>query len=320
MIAVSTDIVVSILEQNRVQVEQIIENARAELTDFRNNPTRPIPNGASQPVYVSGIMMDYINFLIVNLNSIVRANPDELSIYKDHFDGIILGETIRREHQIVKNELIRRMGYTRLRENHYPNHFGQTGIKTCVYCNSQLAITVQAKSGKRKARFQVDHFLPKSEYPCFSISYFNLYPSCGPCNGRKSSKPVDFQLYSNDPIKLAKSEFSFRLKPNAVSNYRISGNEQDLAFTFSDKDYDEAFDISGIYETQQDVLEELVLKSIIYNRTYLASLKNNFESLYQQKAPMTKRLFVGNYVEEPEIHKRPLSKFTQDIARQLDLI
>ena len=35
---------------------------------------------------------------------------------------------------------------------------------------------------------------------------------------------------------------------------------------------------------------------------------------------MAERLLVGNYTRSKDIHKRPMTKFTQDIAKQLKLI
>lgn len=321
MISISIEVIKGILKNNEAKVEEIIDQTRDALVDFRDNPVKPMPNGAQpQPIDISGTRGVYLNLLIDNIKSIVLAEPNLLETYKDRFDILISGVEMRNHHRDFKNELLRRMKYESLRSRHYPIHFKHTGIKTCVYCNSQLAITVQSTRGKRRARFQVDHFLPKSEYPCFSISYFNLYPSCGPCNGRKSAKPAGFDLYTRDPNKLVKSDFSFSLESGAIANYRIHGNPERLKFNFSDENYDKAFDISGIYNTQKDVLEELVLKSIIYNSTYLDQLKSSFQALYPEKVPLARRLFIGNYITEPEIHKRPLSKFTQDIARQLDLI
>ena len=64
----------------------------------------------------------------------------------------------------------------------------------------------------------------------------------------------------------------------------------------------------------------IVLKSIIYKETYLKSLRNSFKKLYPDKIPMAERLLVGNYNNVKDIHKRPMAKFTQDIAKQLKLI
>lgn len=59
---------------------------------------------------------------------------------------------------------------------------------------------------------------------------------------------------------------------------------------------------------------------MIYNKAYTDSLKEGLKKLYKNKAPMLERLLIGNYVDEKDIHKRPMAKFVQDIAKQLKLI
>jgi hypothetical protein len=321
MISISTKHIQRILKTNQASIEEIIINKKQEVQAFKDTPARPgkKKGNALIPMLLDQHHKGYLELLLQNFEDIVLATPEKIEIFKDQFDVIISGPSMRIDNIEFKNELIRRMGYTLLREGHFPNHFSQTSIKACVYCNSQLAVTVTGHN-KRRAKFQVDHFLPKSEYPCFSISYFNLFPSCGPCNGRKSAKSISFELYSDDPEKLRKSGYRFKLDKRSVIKYKISGETDLLEFEFDNEDYDKAFDITGIYDTQKDVIEELVLKSIMYDKTYLETLKKSFNKLYPLKAPMASRLFIGNYTQETEIHKRPLSKFTQDIARQLKLI
>lgn len=266
---------------------------------------------------------DYLEYLHDHLKSIVKATPEKLREYKQHFDGIIDGSAMKQDNVSFRNELLRRLGYDKLRESYYPRFFTDVPINACVYCNSQLAVSARSKNGKRIAKFQVDHFYPKSEYPCFSISYFNLFPACQPCNGRKSAKPLIFDLYSDDASKLKSSKFKFELDRKSVIKYRLSGMKESLDIQFKgagSDDYGEAFDIQGIYATQKDAAEELVLMSIVYDRAYLESLKTSFERLYPKKAPMASRLVVGAYTREADIHKRPMSKFRQDLARQLGLI
>lgn len=88
------------------------------------------------------------------------------------------------EEKPFRDKLIEKMGYKKRRSDFYPKYFQKLGVKACVYCNSQLTVTVNSYEYKKdgsikqdevKEKFQVDHYLPKSEYPCFSISLFNLF-------------------------------------------------------------------------------------------------------------------------------------------------
>jgi hypothetical protein len=150
-----------------------------------------------------------------------------------------------------------------------------------------------------------------------------LIPVCGPCNGKKSANAVDFNFYSINQDDLKISPFEFYLDKKSLVKYRINGNVEELEIKFLDsqnRKFNENFDIEGIYNTQKDLAEELVLKSMIYNRKYLKSLQDSFKKMYPNRMPMVERLLIGNYSKSKDIHKRPMSKFTQDIAKQLGLI
>lgn len=323
MISINQNIISKILDANSTEIDSFIAEAKKSVIDFRNNPDRSGGRNIRVSFALTQLQKDYLDKLILNFEIIVKGEPKEIKDLKDDFDAIISGENLAKYNKEFKNELLIRMGYSKLRDDYYAGYFEATGLKACVYCNSQLAVTVRSFKGDKSAKFQVDHFFPKSEYPCFSISFFNLLPVCGPCNGKKKATSVDFNVYSDDSNDLKDSPFKFRLDKKSIVSYRVNGDKDNLVILFDDpfrKGFNKSFDIEGIYSTQKDLAEELVLKSIIYNENYLKSLKNSFKKLYPNKIPMAERLLVGNYTRVKDIHKRPMSKFTQDIARQLKLI
>ncbi|WP_299257355.1 HNH endonuclease signature motif containing protein [uncultured Aquimarina sp.] len=324
MISINQNIISTILESNATEIDQLISTAKENVINFRAVPDKS--GGRNNPriqLPLSQEEINYLDILIDDFEAIVKAKPLDIDTYKELFDEEITGVEMSKYHKPFKNELLNRMGYSKLRNDYYAGYFESTGLKTCVYCNSQLAVTVRSFKGGKSAKFQVDHFLPKSEYPCFSISFFNLIPVCASCNGKKSANAVNFDIYSDDPTDLKGSLFKFRLDKKSIVSYRVNGVKEKLIVKFDDpfnKGFNENFDIEGIYSTQKDLAEELVLKSMIYNKSYLKSLSESFKILYPNKIPMVERLLVGNYTSVKDIHKRPMSKFTQDIARQLKII
>lgn len=315
MISINQNIVQSILDNNSKKIDGIIKSAKKKVEAFRDNPGVSITLCPSRQAYLDKLISEF--------EAIVKSDFNKIKDLKKEFDLIIDGADLSQNHKEFKNELLKRMGYSNLRNSFYPGFFEKTNLKACVYCNSQLAVTVRTLNCKKSAKFQVDHFFPKSEYPCFSISFFNLLPVCAPCNGKKSASSVNFNVYSSDPLDLKESPFKFSLDKRSIISYRVNGDKEKLKIKFEDpgrKGFNKNFDIEGIYNTQKDLAEELVLKSIIYNKTYLKSLRESFKKLYLDKTPMAERLLVGNYTREKDIHKRPMSKFTQDIAKQLKLI
>ncbi|KAA6326871.1 hypothetical protein EZS27_024078 [termite gut metagenome] len=75
------------------------------------------------------------------------------------------------------------------------------GVNTCVYCNRQYIFTVDSENN-HITRPEFDHYLPKSEYPFFALSLYNLIPSCHICNSNcKGTIELDKNLnpYSTKP-------------------------------------------------------------------------------------------------------------------------
>ena len=273
----------------------------------------------------------YLRYLRSKLEKIVFADPEQLDGYLKIFDKII-PLNIRRNKSVFtpfKNELIKMMGYETLRSDDkkalYPKFFNKLGINTCVYCNSQLTIAVEYADNSLVARFQVDHFVDKANYPCFSISFFNLYPVCASCNNKKGNKTIGFKLYSDNTLKIKKSDYQFVLDQESLVKFRLSKEEQLLEIQFDDNGHglNEHLAVNGIYQTQKDLAAEIIVKSEIYNDSYKRSLKSSFKKLYGKNGIANidfSRFIVGNYCDPIEIHKRPMAKFTHDIARQLGLI
>ena len=314
MISVRKEVLEDIIANNKVLIDKKIETRKKRL----KHKLWLSPSPISDPDEIK-----YLDLLVQDYEKIVFANPDKLDYYKDEFDKIITGTRMILNHKPFKDKVVEYMGYKTLRNSFYPKFFDQIGIKTCIYCNSQSAISVRKSNGKITARFEVDHYYPKSHYPCLSTSFFNLYPSCGECNGRKSKNLVEFKLYTADPKETNSSVFSFELDKASLVKYKVNGNQENLKIRFIEPlntGFNKSFAITGIYNTQKDLTEELVIKSMIYTEKYKESLRTSFKKLYKHKVGMSNRLIIGNYTDIKDIHKRPMAKFTQDISRQLGLI
>jgi 5-methylcytosine-specific restriction endonuclease McrA len=272
----------------------------------------------------------YINKLQDDLDRIVYATPNRLTSLKKHYGQLSDGDLNHKiQNQSFGNRIIDALGYSALRSSVYPLFFQRVGIKACVYCNSQLTLSVNSGEGL-KAKFQVDHYIPKSKCPALCISFFNLYPVCASCNISKSSRKVSFKLYDNTLSSCTTSKFKFLLENASIAKFMLSRNPDDIKILFTEPIrgnakpisigvFQKTFDIQGIYDTQKDVAEELILKSAIYTEKYKDTLVKDFPRIFND-ASVINRLLVGNYTNENEMHRRPLSKFTQDLARQLKLI
>ena len=69
------------------------------------------------------------------------------------------------------------------------NFIEKVNLKVCPYCNRNYIFNFR-KNNKQEATAQLDHFIDKGKYPYLALCLYNLVPSCGTCNQRKSSKDV----------------------------------------------------------------------------------------------------------------------------------
>ncbi len=224
----------------------------------------------------------------------------------------------------LKDEILKALNYSGKRTKFYPKYFRSLGIKSCVYCNSQLTITINKTKNRNQsntvtARFQVDHYYPKDKYPYLSIALFNLYPSCASCNLVKSNNLVDFKLYEN---QINTKLFQFELDKVSKAKFLVSRDINDLKIKFKkigDSIYEDSFSINEIYDTQKDLAEEIILKALAYNESYRKDLKELIRG-HRINDNLINRIILGNYSNPEEIHKRPMAKYMQDIGKEVGLI
>ncbi len=269
--------------------------------------------------YINKIIAEFetTNFISMSLSDLERIKSEigEIPVCRRRFNG-------KKKATLLKDEILQILDYKKKRSKIYPEYFQKIGIKACVYCNSQLTITVEKDDGTAKeysAKFQLDHYYPKDKYPHLSVCLFNLYPVCSSCNLVKRNNPIDFKLYQNN---VSESVFKFELNKRSKATFLSTRNHKDLEISFrntSDLHYVDVFRVNDIYKTQYDIAEEIILKSLAYNSSYRKNLIRDFGK-HRINNNLINRFILGNYVKENEIHKRPLAKFMQDIGKEAGLI
>jgi hypothetical protein len=318
MIAISISQVESVIASFKKEIDDYQAVLYASLSDFCGTLADPTE-------------IRYVLHLISVYDRVIRAHPVQLAIYQKEFELIIDKRTIAsRAKKTFRNNLIAAIGYSGLRSTFYPEYFQKIGIKACVYCNSILTVSVEKElvAGTKKktfqAKFQADHYFPKNENPCLSISLYNLYPVCANCNVVKGVKKVDFNLYQNG--RKFTSAFKFKLKDGCKADYILSRDLKDIVIEFTEsakrrgyQQFNTLFNIKGIYDTQLDIASELILKAEAYTDAYKQSLESSLSEIFSDRET-TNRLLLGNYVEEKDNHRRPLAKFSRDIAISVGLL
>ena len=201
-------------------------------------------------------------------------------------------------------------------------------VKVCPYCNRNYILNFQ-KKGKAKATAQLDHFFDKKKYPYLAISIYNLVPSCGTCNQRKSTiEETIFYPYNesfNNSVKfslkgiksrdeLIKENLDFFDEKRIELDYKILNNKDKV------ERHIKVFNIKNLYSEHKDIVSELLQKRVIYSDDYLESLLDEYEGkLFNNKEHLL-RLITNGYIEDKDLNKRPLSKLIKDISEELDLL
>jgi len=217
-------------------------------------------------------------------------------------------------------------------------------IDTCAYCNRSFIFSlevdntdnkkIQGTKGIKSVKGEIDHFFSKSKYPIFAITYANLIPACHQCNFIKGDAdpldengnlviPYPYILKADDVKftvsiqKIGQLNFkSFHNKDAAKKMYEIKIINKD------NSNYEDIFHLLDIYNEHLDYIDEIIKKSVFYTDGYvkkqlLPLLQKHFHNLSEQELY---RLIFGTFPTKEEFHRRPLSKFTYDILKQLGII
>lgn len=212
------------------------------------------------------------------------------------------------------------------KEYHSYKFVEKLGIKCCPYCNRSYISFV--KNEKKQTRPELDHYYPKSIYPFLACSFYNLIPSCSPCNHMKSSDDSYIDEKKGkliSPYNVEDKDFRFSYSILDLKLIEVSKKE-DIDFEYEDtieikleSEYEknkEYFQLEEVYQNHKDIVIELILKEINYPKSYIDELiRNNFgteEEIY--------RFIFANYLDINDLHKRPLSKLTRDIVTELGLL
>lgn len=192
-------------------------------------------------------------------------------------------------------------------------------IDTCPYCNRSY-IYYLSPTGLIKP--EIDHFFPKSFYPFLGISFYNMIPACQTCNGfgaKEDKKPHEEDLVNPYLINNIDFKFTYKIKTIDVINPLRNKYCVEVKFKYCLEGHLSVFKLDKLYEQHSDHVLELIIKSkLAYSEKYREFLQSFHELKFKDED--IDRMILGNYSNEVDIHKRPLSKLYQDIGKELKLI
>ncbi len=287
--------------------------------------------------------LEIINFLdAIKLDKILNSKPNGLVKIDDEINLFIQRNGFNRTHtkrgtkaKFYDANLEKMIGmifnynhFSSKNTDYYSGYelTAKLDIRTCLYCNRNFIETISRPS--KIVRPDLDHFFPKSHFPFLAVSFYNLIPSCKVCNsGFKGANTIDLLHPYLDGFG---DNAKFITRPKDTGS--IVGLKSNFSIEFSEakginKDKIEnsinEFGLDKLYQFNKDVAISIRRKAAA-NKNYLKVLYKTFKDkngnyLFKSKAELFDIAF-GNYLDEENFEKRPLAKFTRDIAEDAELL
>ena len=251
---------------------------------------------------------------------VVSATPEKLIRYKKKLDDREDLDQINRElnitvmktgeEKVSKSQYVVDTLYSQMNKEAKRFLLEQINIRVCPYCNRNYIV-----SNKDISTCQLDHFYPKSIYPIFAISFFNLIPCCAFCNNKKRDNMFGKSPYLMTDQDEEMIQFSFEPKR---ADFLVNSDSIKVKINAREGSEElEILQLSDIYSLHNDIVGDILKKHEIYNETYIKSLQNEFSQLFTGINDV-RELIYGTPMERERMNNRPLSKLTNDILRELD--
>ncbi len=317
------------------KLEEFAKNCKINLADFIDEAVQPEPNLFTlSPQRIKELVeilnnSEYKDILAeageykkLSNNAKKAAITERIAAFKelyDYFQGLYLN--FSRKDYGYAYEMIKDMG-----------------LRACPYCNLNYVDAVIKEDNKSSddnddsndnehiktedkiVRPHLDHFYPKSKYPFFAISFYNLIPSCYECNsGLKGDDILTINPYIDDFDSMAVFDVIFSGEEDNIKNFRDT-NTFDIILNPLDKETDVENYISILrlnerYYYRKDVASELLIKTNEKTKFRFDELRCTL-CLQGYTDDEVDLIIYGNYIKNEDIHKRPLAKLTKDIVKR----
>lgn len=296
--------------------ERLIQNIDYALNNGAQINSRKFILNSNEKRFLNFIKQDK------NLKKIVLANVCDFEEIMNCFKSVNAktGSTKSSFNRILYNIFVRNL-YEDVDCFDKSNFISNLSLDTCPYCNRNY-IYVLTKEGKVKP--EIDHFLPKSKYPYFGISFFNLIPSCQTCNGIAAKGELD-PLIENivSPYEIKSTDFEFEYEINSVDVLSPLNGKSGINISFKKNDIIseniKVFKLAELYKKHEDHAIELIVKSKVKYGENARKYLNSYNGMKFSDSEIN-RMIVGNFTNIEDLHKRPLSKMYRDIAIKEGLI
>lgn len=190
---------------------------------------------------------------------------------------------------------------------------------TCTYCNRQYVFVMRKPDGKKGMVPQFDHWFSKTDHPLMALSFYNLIPSCSICNSSiKSSAKFSLNDHLHPYVDKEISKlFKFSFIATSPSSYEVSFDVIDSSNPKIKRSLDD-LETKLLYKGHSEKeLQDLINLRYKYSDNYLDIVLNKTFNGFEVSKAEKYRMIFGVELEDENYHKRPFSKFKNDIINQL---
>lgn len=285
--------------------KKIVEKFREKnLENRRKSKIKKIENWCKK--YLSDVDGKCYNF-----HAVIEALPEELLKIKEYLDSEYDVDTIMKDLLYNKKSYIETTLYNRMHNEAKNILLENLNVVVCPYCNRNYIF-----ADENINTCELDHFIPKSRYPIFASSFYNLIPSCPYCNGKKGEK--DFKIYPHVTKKMPDElvRFTYNI---LGSNYLKKVDDLDIVLDVLDENYltqAKILRLEELYKHHKDIVQEILKKREIFSDTYMKGLCEEFPNLFKTQEDI-EELVYGVSMKKNDYGKRPLSKMMHDIIEEV---
>lgn len=185
-------------------------------------------------------------------------------------------------------------------------------VRLCPYCNRHYVTTINLP--KRAYRADIDHFLPKSEYPFLAMSLGNWVPSCMPCNRSLKRNHVFTKEAANPYVEDFNELYEFSIEMDGVLN------DTKVCILLKSSNFQEIKDIFALeeqYKYHIDIAKDFIDKARKYPEDKIKDMMKLVGVEYSERE---KAHFIGYPETYEDIDKEVLGKFKRDMAKAVGYI
>ncbi|AZA73766.1 HNH endonuclease [Chryseobacterium indoltheticum] len=250
------------------------------------------------------------------IDKLLLSEPRDLVILTQQIDAVVLEE----KETVALEDLFKKSGYkTFFQTNNGREFLNHLNRSTCSYCNRNYTINITSKN----ASAQLDHWFPKDKFPFLALSFFNLIPSCSSCNHMKGNSDKDKGWWSTTALDELIHPYFEEADHKFKFDFNFEKSTNNLFVLFRDVEGDKTmktlkFNLTKeIYQAHSELeLRDLYDLRKKYSKNYLKYLLKILHKHEPSEAEKYRMLFNVEK-NEKDYHKRPFSKFKNDIIEQL---